>query len=67
MTDNIEITVDNLINDIIDYGDIIPNKIEIVRKMNLKKLNEVRNNFKIDNSSTVILLPDNKYHNEKCQ
>ncbi len=60
MTDNIEITVDNLINDIIEYGDIIPNKISIIRKMNLKKLNEIRNKFKINNNSTVILLPENK-------
>ena len=58
MTDNIEITVDNLINDIIEYGNIIPNKISIIRKMKLEKLNEVRKSLEIDNNSTVILLPE---------
>ena len=58
MTDNIEITVDNLINDIIEYGDIIPNKISIIRDMNLKKLSEIRKKFNFDNNSTVILMPE---------
>lgn len=57
MTDNIEITVDNLINDIIEYDNIIPDKIPIIRGMTLEKLNDIRNNITFDNSSTVILLP----------
>lgn len=60
MTDNIEITVDNLINDIIEYNDIIPDKVPIIRNMNLDKLKEIKNGINFDNSSTVILLPDNK-------
>lgn len=58
MTDNVEITVDNLINDIIEYGSIMSDKISVIRKMNLKKLNKIRKNITIDNSSTVILLPE---------
>ena len=38
---------------LIEYGDIIPNKIEIIRKMTLKKLNEVRSKIAFANNSTV--------------
>lgn len=58
MTDNVEITVDNLINDIIEYGHIIPDKISMIRNMNLKELNKVRKKFNFENSATVILLPE---------
>ena len=58
MTDNVEITVDNLINDIIEYGDIIPDKVSVIRKMNLKKLNKIRKDINFDNSATVILIPE---------
>ena len=55
MTDNVEITVDNMVNDIVEYGNIITDKIPIIRKMNLKKLKEIKNSINFDNSSTVIL------------
>ena len=58
MTDNIEITVDNIINDLIEYGNIIPDKITVIRNMNLEKLNKIRKKFDFENSSTVILLPE---------
>lgn len=60
MTDNVEITVDNLINDIIEYGDVIPDKVPIIRGMDIDKLNEIRNKISFDNNSTVILLPEDK-------
>ena len=60
MTDNIEITVDNIINDLIEYGNIIPDKITVIRNMNLEKLNKIRKKFDFENSSTVILLPEEK-------
>jgi len=60
MTDNVEMTVDNLINDIIEYGNIIPDKVPIIRNMTLDKLNEIRESITFDNSSTVILLPEDK-------
>jgi len=59
MTDNIEITVDNLINDIVEYGEIIPNKVPIIRGMTLERLNEIRKTLSFDNNSTVILWPSN--------
>ena len=58
MTANVEITVDHLINDIIEYGHIIPDKISMIRNMNLKELNKVRKKFNFENSATVILLPE---------
>lgn len=60
MTDNIEVTVDNLINDIVEYGEIVADKVPIIRNMTLEKLNEVRSGIHFDNSSTVVLLPDDK-------
>jgi len=59
MTDNVEITVDNLINDIVEYGNIIPDKVDVIRKMNLKKLNKIREDIKLENSAIVILTPEN--------
>jgi len=58
MTDNIEVTVDNLISDIIEYGDIIPEKINTIRQMNLKKLNKIRKDINFEHTSTVILIPE---------
>jgi len=60
MTDNVEITVDNLINDIIEYNEIVPDKIPIVRKMTLEKLKKIRQSISFDNSSTVILVKEEK-------
>lgn len=60
MTDNIEITVDNLINDIVEYGEVIPDKVPIIRSMTLDKLKKIRKEISFDNSSTVILLPKTK-------
>ena len=58
MTDNVEITVDNLINDIVEYGSIMPDKISVIRNMNLKKLNKIRKDINFDNSSIVVLIPE---------
>ncbi len=63
MTDNVEITVDNMVNDIIEYGKIVPEKIPIIRSMNMEKLKEIRETFDFENSSTVILLPEDKTTN----
>ncbi len=58
MTDNVELIVDNLINDIIEYKKVIFDKIPTIRKMNLEKLNKIKEQLSFDNSSTVILLPE---------
>ncbi len=58
MTDNVEITVDNLISDIMEYKEIVPDKIPMIRKMNLDKLNKIKKDLSFDNNSTVILLPE---------
>lgn len=55
MTDNVEITVDNMVNDIIEYGRVITEKIPLIREMNLEKLKEVKESINFDNTSTVIL------------
>lgn len=60
MTDNVEVTANNLIGDYIDYGRIIPNKIDFIRGMNLKRLEKIRNSIDLDNNATVVILPKDK-------
>lgn len=55
MTDNVEATISSLSNDIIEYGDIMPNRIEYIRNMKHKKLLEIKNKIDFSNSSTLIL------------
>ena len=58
MTDNVELTVDNLINDIIEYGKVINDRIKEIRKMNLDELNKIKKTISLDNNAVVILLPE---------
>lgn len=55
MTDNVEATISSLSNDIVEYGDIMPNRIEYIRNMKHKKLLEIKNKIDFSNSSTLIL------------
>lgn len=55
MIDNIDQTVYNLYDDIIRYKDIIPNKIEMIKKMSFKKLNEIIKEIDFKNYSVVTM------------
>lgn len=59
MSDNIEVTVDNLIYDILRFKDIIPNKISIIKKLNFNDLQKVISSINLDNSSVVYMNPKN--------
>lgn len=53
MVDNISLTLDNLLDDIINYGKIIDNKIELYKSMNKKELDEIYQSIDFDNASVV--------------
>ncbi len=57
MVDNIALTLDNLLDDIISYGEIIPNKIDLYRSMNRKGLEEIYKKIDFDNASVVYVEP----------
>ena len=57
MIDNMLITLDNILYDIINYGKVIDNKTEIFKGLNLKDLEKVINGIDFNNASTVIINP----------
>lgn len=55
--DDIDSTIANYYDDIIRYHKVIDNKLELIRKMNKKTLDNLISNMKFNNRSKVILLP----------
>ncbi|MEG1495404.1 MAG: pitrilysin family protein [Bacilli bacterium] len=61
IADNINVTLDNLVYDLIEYGKVIPNKLEIIKSLDIDTLNEIKQGFNLDNKSIIIMRPkDNK-------
>lgn len=60
MIDNIDATVNNIYDDIIKYKQIIPNKLEIIRNLELEKLNEIIKQIDFNNISIVKMLNNSK-------
>lgn len=56
-SDKVVPTVNMLLGSIVDYGDIVYDKFDIVKSVNLNKIIEVRKGIDIDNSSLVIAYP----------
>ncbi len=56
--DNVEMVVNNSYDDIIKYGDIIPNRMELIRKMKYKKLEDLVKNIDFKNTSIVKMNPN---------
>ena len=57
MVDNIVMTLENMVYDIITYGDIIPNKVDIFRSLNKENLDKTLKEIDFSNTSTVIVRP----------
>ncbi len=60
MIDNIDITLNNMIYDIIEFGRLIPNKTEIFRSLSKEKLEKIIKEIDFTNSSTIIVKPIKK-------
>ena len=54
--DNVDLVVGNSYYDILKYGEIIPNRIEMIKKMKYKKLEELVKSIDFDNISIVKML-----------
>lgn len=55
MADYIDSTVNNVYDDMIRYHRVIPNKVEVIRKMNIKTLEKIVSKIDFDNLSVVIM------------
>ena len=55
MADYIDSTVNNVFDDMIRYHKVIPNKVDIIRKMNMKTLEKIVSKIDFDNLSVVIM------------
>ncbi len=60
MIDNINMSLENIVDDIIEFGDIIPNKVEIFRSLNKKDYDKILSSIDFSNSSTIIIRPKEK-------
>ena len=57
MADYIDSTVNNIYDDMIRYHKVIPNKVDIIRNMNMEVLQEIVSSIDFDNLSVVTMLP----------
>lgn len=60
MIDNINMSLENIVDDIIEFGNVIPNKVEIFRYLNKKDYDKILSSIDFSNSSTVIIRPKEK-------
>ena len=58
MIDSVTSTVNNCFDDIIKYGKIIPNRIDIIKNMKLKTLKEIIDKIDFENISIVKMMPE---------
>jgi len=58
MTDDINLTVDNIIDDIITYHKVIDKKIDIYRSLNIKEYNKILKDIDFKNSCVVTITPN---------
>ncbi len=57
MIDYVDSTISNIYDDMIRYHKVIDNKIELIRKLNKRKLDHLISNMKFTNRSKIIILP----------
>ena len=55
MIDDIDSTVNNLFDDYLKYGEIIPDKIDIIRSLDFSTMKDVFNKMNFSNRSVVIM------------
>ncbi len=57
MIDYVETTVRNVYDDMIKYRKVVPNKIDLIKKLDIKVLEDLIARMKFNNRAKVILLP----------
>ena len=60
MIDEISATSYNIYDDILRYNKVIPNRLELIRKMNYEKLKKLVKEINFENISIVKMLSDKK-------
>ena len=60
MIDNIDSTVNNMFDDIIKYNKIIPNRVDLVRNMDIKVLEKLIKEIDFKNTSIIKMISKNK-------
>ena len=58
MIDNVDSAVGCLYDDILKYREVIPNRIELIRKMKIKKLRDLIQEIDFQNTSIVTMVPN---------
>lgn len=58
ITDDVDAMINNVYDDMIRYHKIIPNKVEVIRHMNMKKLKKIVSKIDFDNLSVVVMNPE---------
>lgn len=56
-SDNVIGTVNDITNDLVDYKDIIDNKIDIVKSITLKDIKDIKSRINLKNRAVVTVLP----------
>ena len=60
ISDSVDVTISNLYDDMIRYGKIITNRVDIIRKMKFSKLQKLVKELDLNNYSIVRMIPKNK-------
>lgn len=59
MSDNIDATLDSIVYDIVEFGNLLPNKIPTYKSLNFKDLKDTIESLDFSNVSSVIIRPKN--------
>ena len=59
-SDNVYSTIDNLTNDLVEYQDILDDKIDIVKSITLKDIKDIKKKLNLKNKAVVKVIPGNK-------
>lgn len=60
MSDNIDATLDSIVYDIVEFGNLLPNKIPTYKSLNFKDLKDTIQSLDFSNVSSVIIRPKNE-------
>ena len=58
ISDNVDKMVDSCFDEILNYNEIVSNKLEIIRKLKYKDLEEIVDKIDMDNISSMIMMPE---------